>query len=217
MIKGNARTLELFLRNYNSFVKDVETVIVALQIRNPSPEIYHAVIKSVKVVGYDSLMQSMYIVEDRVLQMLNLLSIFQNVSRLLEVYSIAEIYDPLLSFCIYEITDNFSIGYQMDSRDLHEIAGNLSTGYQTDYLQETQGMLESHEEHIRCNMASVPNLDPKKTETDSQLIAQVAEIKESVLAVQKQLDEARAEWRQLWNSALNLCKGDQAMASDPRT
>lgn len=105
----------------------------------------------------------------------------------------------------------------MDSRDLHEIAGNLSTCYQTDYLQETQGMLESHEEHIRCNMASVPNLDPKKTETDCQLIAQVAEIKESVLAVQKQLDEARAEWRQLWNSALNLCKGDQAMASDPRT
>jgi hypothetical protein len=112
LITGNARTLELFLRNYSLLVGDVNIVIVALCIRNPSPEICHAVAKSVRVVGYDSLMQSMYIVEERVHHMLNLLSLFQNLSRVLELHSILERKGIPPSLSIYETVD-----YQMDSRE----------------------------------------------------------------------------------------------------
>ena len=87
MITGNVKTLELFKCSYSLLVGDINILIVALRIRNPSPKICHAMAKSVKV----------------------------NLSRVLEPHLIIERkWDtslPSLSIYIYEIVD-----YEMDLR-----------------------------------------------------------------------------------------------------
>jgi hypothetical protein len=93
-----------------------------------------------------------------------------------------------------------SSGSQMDSRELQEICQDL----------------RGHEEHVHCNRSSIFNLVSRFHELKNQISTQVAKIMGSLMDLKKQIAVVEAECSLLQNLALNLCKGDQSIASSQK-